>query len=188
MLREMVILLLSSHRFGSFAFSSFEIKFPCYLFTDILDLDRQVKEDMDRLRERQGSPSAMSGARFTRVGSDSASASTSSTSAEPDAATSSPLDNVKDMVDKILIADFFFVLFALAWLGAAVAAKTVLGTSGLLDIWLQLWQWVFQPAIGVLMLGAVSYFSFRTQFVCNARINHCFVNAAVGVWSSWLGL
>jgi len=24
-----------------------------------------------------------------------------------------------------------------------------------LDAWLSLWQWVFQPAIGVLMLGAV---------------------------------
>lgn len=27
--------------------------------------------------------------------------------------------------------------------------------QALLDLWLQLWQWVFQPAIGVLMLGAV---------------------------------
>jgi hypothetical protein len=25
-----------------------------------------------------------------------------------------------------------------------------------LDTWLLLWQWVFQPAIGVLMLGTVS--------------------------------
>lgn len=28
--------------------------------------------------------------------------------------------------------------------------------QGLLDSWLGLWQLVFQPAIGVLMLGAVS--------------------------------
>lgn len=28
--------------------------------------------------------------------------------------------------------------------------------QALLDTWLSLWQWVFQPAIGVLMLGAVS--------------------------------
>ncbi len=28
--------------------------------------------------------------------------------------------------------------------------------QNLLDAWLGLWQWVFQPAIGVLMLGAVS--------------------------------
>jgi hypothetical protein len=27
--------------------------------------------------------------------------------------------------------------------------------QGVLDAWLSLWQWVFQPAIGVLMLGAV---------------------------------
>lgn len=28
--------------------------------------------------------------------------------------------------------------------------------QALLDAWYPLWQWVFQPAIGVLMLGAVS--------------------------------
>lgn len=28
--------------------------------------------------------------------------------------------------------------------------------QALLDAWFPLWQWVFQPAIGVLMLGAVS--------------------------------
>ena len=28
--------------------------------------------------------------------------------------------------------------------------------QALLDAWFSLWQWVFQPAIGVLMLGAVS--------------------------------
>ena len=28
--------------------------------------------------------------------------------------------------------------------------------QALLDAWFLLWQWVFQPAIGVLMLGAVS--------------------------------
>jgi hypothetical protein len=89
---------------------------------------------------------------------------------------------------QVLIADFFFVCAALAWLVAGVGAKTSLDNSvrqlledgkfglrcsyitsslcwtfssftavqALLDAWYPLWQWVFQPAIGVLMLGAVS--------------------------------
>ncbi len=62
---------------------------------------------------------------------------------------------IKEIVDKILIAVFFFILFALGWLGVGLAVNTA-GSSGLLDTWFSLWQWVFQPAIGVLMLGAVS--------------------------------
>lgn len=61
----------------------------------------------------------------------------------------------KELVDKALIADFFFILFALGWLGAGVGLKSATGVTGLLDAWLALWQWVFQPAIGVLMLGAL---------------------------------
>ncbi|KAK9917973.1 hypothetical protein WJX75_000178 [Coccomyxa subellipsoidea] len=56
--------------------------------------------------------------------------------------------------EEVLIADFFFVCAALAWLVAGVGAKTSLDNSALLDAWYPLWQWVFQPAIGVLMLGA----------------------------------
>lgn len=65
------------------------------------------------------------------------------------------MDGIKESIDKLLIADFFFVLFALGWLGVALAVKTASGNDGLLNTWLALWQWVFQPAIGVLMLGAV---------------------------------
>eukprot|EP00889_Picochlorum_renovo_P001108 jgi/Picre1/28138/NNA_003544.t1 len=61
----------------------------------------------------------------------------------------------KDIIDKALIADFFFILFALAWLGVGVGVKSSSGNTGILDAWLGLWQWVFQPAIGVLMLGAI---------------------------------
>ncbi|CAK0785860.1 hypothetical protein CVIRNUC_009072 [Coccomyxa viridis] len=62
---------------------------------------------------------------------------------------------VKDVLDKVLIADFFFVCAALAWLVAGAGAKTVLNNSVLIDAWFPLWQWVFQPAIGTLMLGAL---------------------------------
>ena len=66
-----------------------------------------------------------------------------------------PESSLKELVDKALIADFFFILFALGWLGAGVGLKSATGVTGLLDAWLALWQWVFQPAIGVLMLGAL---------------------------------
>ncbi len=121
------------------------------------------------------------------------------------------------ITSQVLIADFFFVCIALAWLVAGVAAKASLDNSvgtgirpcsqrhllwlcapsqlhmhiqqwfpwrspvclyllsctslyteegvkhvmvgqALLDAWYPLWQWVFQPAIGVLMLGAVMLF------------------------------
>lgn len=39
------------------------------------------------------------------------------------------LDAAKDLLDKVLIADFFAVLAILAWLGAAVAAKVTLQSS-----------------------------------------------------------
>lgn len=55
----------------------------------------------------------------------------------------------------MLIADFFFILAILAWLGVGLIEKATVGSSNLVDAWLPLWQWVFQPAIGVLMLGAL---------------------------------
>lgn len=56
---------------------------------------------------------------------------------------------------QLLIADFFLVLGSLGWLGAGLAVKAASGSSALLDGWLPLWQWVWQPAIGVLMAGAL---------------------------------
>lgn len=40
--------------------------------------------------------------------------------------------------------------------GPGESLSSLLCVQHLLDTWLSLWQWVFQPAIGVLMLGAVS--------------------------------
>lgn len=56
---------------------------------------------------------------------------------------------------QLLIADFFFVLAILAWLGAGLAEKATVQSSSLIDAWLPLWPLVFQPAIGVLMAGAL---------------------------------
>jgi len=56
---------------------------------------------------------------------------------------------------QVLIADFFFVLAILAWLGVGLAEKATVQSSSLIDAWLPLWPLVFQPAIGVLMAGAL---------------------------------
>lgn len=56
---------------------------------------------------------------------------------------------------QVLIADFFLVLAILAWLGVGLAEKATVQSSTLIDAWLPLWPLVFQPAIGVLMAGAL---------------------------------
>lgn len=80
----------------------------------------------------------------------------------------------------MLIADFFFILAALGWFLAGLAEKSAVQTTvcvpqsrwllllsstrngvcivqRLLDTWFFLWPLVFQPALGVLMLGAVRH-------------------------------
>ena len=56
---------------------------------------------------------------------------------------------------QVLIGDFFFVLFSLAWLAAGLAEKGSVHSSVLLDAWMPLWPLVWQPAIGILMAGAL---------------------------------
>lgn len=62
---------------------------------------------------------------------------------------------LKEAVDRALVADFFFILVALAWLVAGVAESSLVGTNNLLTPWYQLWPLVFQPALGLLMAGAL---------------------------------
>lgn len=54
----------------------------------------------------------------------------------------------------VLMLDLFFVLACFGWFAIALvgcAAKVPLG----LDLWLKLWEPVMQPAIGILMAGAI---------------------------------
>jgi hypothetical protein len=54
----------------------------------------------------------------------------------------------------VLMLDLFFVLASFGWFAIAIlgrAAKVPLG----LDLWLKLWDPVMQPAIGILMAGAI---------------------------------
>lgn len=53
-----------------------------------------------------------------------------------------------------LVADFFLVLFGFFWLAIAVVGRAA-GVPLGLDIWHQLWQPVFTPAIGILMTATI---------------------------------
>ena len=59
-------------------------------------------------------------------------------------------------IDWVLQADFFLILGSLAWLIAGVAQSRLGGSTQLFDSWLLLWQTLWQPALGVLMLGALT--------------------------------
>ncbi|KAL2652135.1 hypothetical protein R1flu_020263 [Riccia fluitans] len=68
------------------------------------------------------------------------------------------------VVEKVLVADFFFILLSLAWLVAGVIGQSFFNSSKLIDSWLPLWSSVFQPALGIFMAGAiVSAFSKKEK-------------------------
>ncbi len=53
-----------------------------------------------------------------------------------------------------LLADFFLVVFSFVWLLIGVAGRAT-GLPLGLNLWHQLWQPVFTPAIGILMAGTI---------------------------------
>ncbi|AFY38410.1 hypothetical protein Lepto7376_2112 [[Leptolyngbya] sp. PCC 7376] len=57
-------------------------------------------------------------------------------------------------LDRFLVADVFVVLFAFFWFAIALIGKSS-GVNLGWDIWYSLWEPVFTPAIGILMLGAI---------------------------------
>mmetsp|Transcript_16412 Transcript_16412/g.35482 ORF Transcript_16412/g.35482 Transcript_16412/m.35482 type:complete len:162 (+) Transcript_16412:65-550(+) len=103
------------------------------------DISEALKADLERYKKRQ----------LQDVGSSSSSAASKATeAAQP--------SGLKETVDKVLIADFFLVLAILAWLAVGVATAGLNGgSSPLLDTWYVLWPILWQPAIGVLMAGAL---------------------------------
>ena len=63
-------------------------------------------------------------------------------------------DKMLDWLNLALMANLFFVLFCFGWLAIAVVGRTS-GISLGLDVWYKLWQPVVQPALGILMTGAI---------------------------------
>jgi len=58
-------------------------------------------------------------------------------------------------LNRLLVIDVFLVLLSFAWLTVAVIGNSFDIPLGL-DLWYKLWQPVFTPAIGILMLGAIA--------------------------------
>jgi hypothetical protein len=57
-------------------------------------------------------------------------------------------------LNQILMINLFFVLFCFLWFAVALIGKSANLPLGL-ELWYQLWQPVMQPAIGILMAGAL---------------------------------
>lgn len=58
-------------------------------------------------------------------------------------------------LNRLLVADVFLVLFGFIWFAIAVIGKYLDIPLGF-DLWYKLWQPLFNPAIGILFLGAIS--------------------------------
>ena len=62
-------------------------------------------------------------------------------------------EKVVTWLNRFLIADVFLVFFGFAWFAIAVIGRSFNVPLGF-DLWYQLWQPLFNPAIGILFLGA----------------------------------
>ncbi|MDY7016455.1 MAG: hypothetical protein SVX43_23230 [Cyanobacteriota bacterium] len=58
-------------------------------------------------------------------------------------------------LNKLLVFDVFFVLFAFFWFAIALLGNA-LGINLGWDLWYRLWEPIFTPAIGILMAGAIA--------------------------------
>ncbi len=62
-------------------------------------------------------------------------------------------EQIVTWLNRILIADVFLVLFGFIWFAIAVIGRYLEIPLGF-DLWYRLWQPLFNPAIGILFLGA----------------------------------
>jgi hypothetical protein len=136
---------------------------------NIAEISEAMKADLERFKQRQGAPVSSIKEEPTQVrhqhwdlgaGWDPLHAHQGTRVhyillQGPGAA--SPFAGLKDNLDKLLIADFFLVLAALAWLAVAVAVSSITGDkeTPLLTIWYALWPTLWQSALGLLMAGAL---------------------------------
>jgi hypothetical protein len=63
-------------------------------------------------------------------------------------------DKILYWLNQILVIDFFLVLIGFIWFAIAITGHFLNIPLGF-DIWYQLWQPLFTPAIGILILGAL---------------------------------
>ena len=70
------------------------------------------------------------------------------------AAAAGPLANLREALDRLLVADVFLVLAGAVWFGLAVLLHSR-GVEAPLRLFQKLWQPLFTPAIGLLMAAAL---------------------------------
>jgi hypothetical protein len=66
----------------------------------------------------------------------------------------SPLQRLRNWIDRLLVADVFLVLAGALWFAAAVLLHSQ-GVDAPLAIFQRLWEPLFTPAIGLLMAAAL---------------------------------
>lgn len=64
-------------------------------------------------------------------------------------------DKLLIWLDRLLVADVFLVIISFFWFAIALIGRS-LGIPLGWEIWYKLWQPIFNPAIGILFLGAFS--------------------------------
>lgn len=69
-------------------------------------------------------------------------------------------DKIVNFIDKLLIIDVFLVLVGFFWFAIAVTGNS-LGVNLGLATWQKLWIPLFNPAIGILFLGAFSSWGIK---------------------------
>jgi hypothetical protein len=57
-------------------------------------------------------------------------------------------------LNRLLVADVFLVIFGFIWFAVALIGRSLNIPLGW-EIWYKLWQPLFNPAIGILFLGAI---------------------------------
>jgi hypothetical protein len=67
----------------------------------------------------------------------------------------STLEKLIAVINRILLIDVFLVAFFFLWFITALVAESLHWHLGW-QVWQSLWQSVIQPAIGLLMLGAIA--------------------------------
>lgn len=69
-------------------------------------------------------------------------------------------ENFLKWLDRILIFDVFLVLIGFFWFAVALIGRS-LGIPLGWEIWYKLWLPLFNPAIGILFLGAILSWVFK---------------------------
>ncbi|MEM9815280.1 MAG: hypothetical protein AAF827_02540 [Cyanobacteria bacterium P01_D01_bin.6] len=64
-------------------------------------------------------------------------------------------NRVLNSLNWLLVANLFFVLASFGWFATAVIGRSLNVNLGL-ETWYSLWMPIFQPALGILMAGAIA--------------------------------